>query len=101
VRSKPTRFLAVSFPDTQVQILPYNRTVRDLAGQTAAAFLAQVRRRFRVVEGPAAPQRKGQVGMFLDGQWYTVDLAGATPEDNTRASGLDVALLQRNILERC
>jgi uncharacterized protein (DUF1015 family) len=92
-------FIAVAFPDTQVQILPYNRTVRDLAGKTVQAFLAQLRQRFRVVEGPAAPQKKGQLAMFLAGQWYTIDLAGAIPEDGSRASSLDVALLQRNILE--
>ena len=36
--------------------------------------------------------------MFLDGTWYTRDLSGATPEDGSRASGLDVALLQHTVL---
>ena len=31
--------LAVAFPHDQVQILPYNRTVKDLGGLTAKAFL--------------------------------------------------------------
>jgi uncharacterized protein (DUF1015 family) len=38
--------------------------------------------------------------MYLDGGWYTIDLSKAPPEDGSRASGLDVALLQRHVLEQ-
>ena len=38
--------------------------------------------------------------MYLAGRWYAVDLSRATPEDDSRASGLDVALLQRHVLEQ-
>jgi uncharacterized protein (DUF1015 family) len=93
-------FIAVAFPDTQVQILSYNRTVRDLGGKSPQDFLAHLRQRFHVTEGPAVPQRKGHVSMYLAGQWYTVDLSGALPEDASRASTLDVALLQRHVLEQ-
>jgi uncharacterized protein (DUF1015 family) len=93
-------FIAVAFPDNQMQILPYNRTVKDLAGRTPEQFLAAVRERFTVTEGPAAPARKGQISMFLGGRWYAIDLSAAEPEDASRAAGLDVALLQRHVLER-
>jgi uncharacterized protein (DUF1015 family) len=93
-------FIAVAFPDRQTQILSYNRTVRDLSGRTAAGFLADLRQRFRAIEGPSVPQRKGHVSMYLDGRWYTVDLTAAEPADDSRASQLDVALLQRQILEQ-
>jgi uncharacterized protein (DUF1015 family) len=91
-------FIAVAFPDTQVQILPYNRIVRDLAGRTPDEFLAALRERFTVTEGAATPARKGEVSMYLGGRWYVINLSGATPEDESRASSLDVALLQRNVL---
>ena len=91
-------FIAVAFPSNQVQILPYNRILKDLAGQTAEQFLALLRQQFSVREGGAAPARKGEVSMFLAGRWYAVDLSRA-PRDNDRASGLDVALLQRHVLE--
>jgi uncharacterized protein (DUF1015 family) len=94
------RFIAVAFPDNQMQILPYNRTVRDLAGRTPPQFLAELRQQFHVTDGPARPRRKGEVAMYLDGQWYTVDLSGAVPEDGSRASSLDVALLQHHLLEK-
>ena len=92
-------FIAVAFPDNQMQILPYNRTVKDLAGLTAAQFLAALRTRVPVSEGRPAPRGKGEVAMFLDGTWYALDLSGAVPADGSRASRLDVALLQHHVLD--
>ena len=92
-------FIAVAFPDTQVQILPYNRTVKDLAGRSADQFLAELRARFAVHDGPPAPRRKGEVAMYLAGRWHTIELAGARPEDGSPAARLDVALLQRHVLQ--
>jgi uncharacterized protein (DUF1015 family) len=94
------KFIAVAFPDKQVQILPYNRTVRDLAGRSPQQFLAKLRKQFRVTDGPARPRHPGAVAIYLAGQWYTLDLTGAAPEDDSRASRLDVALLQHHVLEK-
>ena len=93
-------FIAVAFPHDQVQILPYNRTVKDLAGRVSSDFLELLRKRFNVKEGSAKPRRKGEISMYLAGKWYTLDVSNAEPEDESRASGLDVALLQRHVLER-
>jgi uncharacterized protein (DUF1015 family) len=92
-------FIAVSFPDSQVQILPYNRVVKDLAGETPARLLDAIRRSFPVTDGPPSPRRKGEVGMYLDGRWHAIDVSRAVPADATRASSLDVALLQQHVLE--
>ena len=92
-------FIAVAFPDTQVQILPYNRIVKDLAGSTPAEFLAAVRQRLPVAPGGPAPAGQGQASMYLDRQWYTLDLTAAQPEKASRAAGLDVARLQSAVLE--
>ena len=93
-------FIAVAFPDDQMHILPYNRTVKDLAGRSPEQFLTAVRERFPVTEGGATPRRKGEISMYLAGHWYLVDISGATPEDASRAASLDVARLQRRILEQ-
>jgi uncharacterized protein (DUF1015 family) len=45
------------------------------------------------------PRVKGEVAMFLDGTWHVLDLSGAAPPDRSRASTLDVALLQHHVLE--
>lgn len=92
-------FIAVAFPDNQVKILPYNRTVKDLAGATAAEFLAALRGRVPVTPGAGTPAQQGHTSMYLAGTWYTVDLSQAAPADGSRAAGLDVARLQTAVLE--
>jgi uncharacterized protein (DUF1015 family) len=89
--------LGVAFPDAQTQVLPYNRVVKDLGSHSPASLLTKLRDKFDVIDGPAAPARKGHVAMFLDGAWYTIDLGGA-PRDAGAADCLDVSRLQQNIL---
>ena len=92
-------FLAVAFPDTEAQILPYNRLVKDLKGRTPAEFLAAVTAACPVREGgPASPARKGECAMFLDGRWYTIDLGGDAHAGDPIKS-LDVSLLHDAVLE--
>jgi uncharacterized protein (DUF1015 family) len=97
--SEADTFIAVAFPSNQMQILPYNRTVKDLAGRTAGQFLEALRSRVPVRDGLATPRGKGEVAMYLDGAWYALDLSTAAPADGSRASALDVALLQHHVLE--
>ena len=93
-------FLGVAFPHDQVQILAYNRIVKDLAGASPAALLSQLRERFVVEPGPAVPVRRGDVAMYLDGQWYTIGIrgqgTGIRPE--SAVDRLDVDLLQELVL---
>ena len=67
-------FLAVAFPDAHVRILPYNRVVKDLGSLTSATLLRALGERFTIRGGPAVPERRGEVSMFLDGQWHTIVL---------------------------
>jgi uncharacterized protein (DUF1015 family) len=90
-------FLAVAFPDNQMQVLPYNRVVKDLGQYTAESLLAALRERFTVQEGPATPSRKGNVAMFLDGKWYVIGL-GDAPGHLPAAERLDVSRLQDLVL---
>ncbi len=92
-------FLAVAFPDDQMQILPYNRVVKDLAGQTPEAFLKAVKERVPVRPGKPSPSRAGVVEMYLAGTWYELDLSGHRPAGADRASTLDVSVLQQAVVE--
>jgi uncharacterized protein (DUF1015 family) len=89
--------LAVAFPDNQMQILPYNRVVKDLGSETPSSLLAKLREQFTVKRGPATPARRGEVAMFLDGQWHTIVL-GAAPHGLEAADRLDVSRLQDGVL---
>ncbi|MGE5360973.1 MAG: DUF1015 family protein, partial [Bacteroidales bacterium] len=92
-------FLAVAFPDNQMNVLPYNRVVKDLNGSTPEAFLAQVRARFTVEPGTASPSKKGYVSMYLGGAWYSVRLADkAAADPNDVIGNLDCSLLQEHLL---
>jgi uncharacterized protein (DUF1015 family) len=90
-------FLAVAFPDNQMQILPYNRVVRDLRSFTPDSLLAALRERFIVTDGPARPVRRGAVAMYIAGRWYTI-LLGDAPESAELADRLDVQRLQDMVL---
>jgi uncharacterized protein (DUF1015 family) len=90
-------FLGVAFPHDEVQILAYNRVVKDLAGASPAALLSRMRERFGVNPGPPVPGRRGDVSMYLDGRWYTIGLRNQA--SGLRATDrLDVDLLQEQVL---
>jgi uncharacterized protein (DUF1015 family) len=91
-------FLAVAFPDDQMQVLPYHRVVRDLAAQTPDAFLAALAGRVRVAPGSDTPAGPGEVAMYLAGRWHTLTLAPA-PAGVDAADRLDVSRLQAQVLE--
>jgi uncharacterized protein (DUF1015 family) len=93
------RFIAVAFPNRETRILPYNRVVGDLAGETPASLIGRMRANEIVVtHGQPVPPRAGIVSMFLDGAWYAIELP-APPPGTPRAEALDVEVLQKQILE--
>ena len=92
-------FLTVIFPHRQMQILDYNRVVRDLAGLSTESFLARVAERFQMSPSAAAvhPQGPGNFGMYLAGQWYQLMiLPDKVPSDPV--GRLDVSLLADQLL---
>jgi uncharacterized protein (DUF1015 family) len=89
--------LAVAFPDNQMQVLPYNRVIKDLGPHSPQSLIAKLREHFTVNDGPAVPARKGEVAMFLDGKWHTIVL-GDPPRDLADADRLDVSRLQQAVL---
>jgi uncharacterized protein (DUF1015 family) len=92
-----TTVLAVAFPHDQVQILPYNRTVKDLAGSSPEQFLEAVAEAFSLSSGPAAPGRPGEIAMYLQQQWYTLRPHRAVDPSDPIGS-LDVSVLQDRLL---
>jgi uncharacterized protein (DUF1015 family) len=90
-------FLAVAFPHDQVQILPYNRVVRDLAGLTADQFLAATAGHFTVTDGPAEPASRGEIAMYLSGRWHRL-VPRVVPDPDDAIGSLDVSVLQDSLL---
>jgi uncharacterized protein (DUF1015 family) len=92
-------FLAVLFPAEQLQILPYNRLVRDLGGKRADAVLDDLRAlgTLEPTDQPA-PDVPGSVGVYLDGRWHRLTFDPATIDREDPIGSLDVSLLQERIL---
>jgi uncharacterized protein (DUF1015 family) len=96
-------FLGVAFPDAGMQILPYHRVVKDLAGRTPEAFLAEVERAVAVRAGGPAVAGKGECAMYLrgpaagEGTWRLLRLdTGAAVTDPV--ASLDVQRLHDRVL---
>jgi len=93
-------FLAVLFPDNQMQILDYNRVVRDLNGLSPKAFLDTLADAFVVTpaEAPVRPKQAGEFGMYLDGKWYRLAIRPERIPADDPVRRLDVSLLQDNLI---
>jgi len=94
-------FLSVIFPDNQMKILDYNRVITDLNGLNAETLLAKIGEAFDVEmrEAPVSPSKNGEFGMYLDGNWYQLNIhADRIPQDDPVAS-LDVSLLADQLIE--
>ncbi len=93
-------FLSVIFPHKQMKILDYNRVVKDLNGLDEKAFIEKVATAFDVnaSDTPVSPAQPGEFGMYLNGQWYRLNIhPERIPADPV--ARLDVSLLADNLLE--
>lgn len=93
-------FLTVVFPENQLNIMPYNRAVKDLNGQSTAEFITCVRSSFEITPSPVpvVPADRHEFGMYLDGCWYLLDALPALVNEHDTVGRLDVSILQNNLL---
>jgi uncharacterized protein (DUF1015 family) len=93
-------FLSVIFPHNQMQILDYNRVIRDLNGLDKEGFLARVGEAFRIEpsDQPVKPAQAAEFGMYLDAQWYRLQLDPARIPADDPVARLDVSLLADNLI---
>jgi len=93
------RFLAVIFPHNQMQILAYNRVLKDLNGRSAADLLSTLEKVFAILPGSSAPpDRKHALGCFLDGKWHRLNVRPEFTQAPSPVDRLDVAILQSQVL---
>ena len=93
-------FLSVIFPDNQMQILDYNRVLKDLHGNSPEQFLAKLQNAFTVekVAGQCKPSKAGEFGMYLGLRWYRLTIKPNLIPHQDPVKRLDVSLLQDNLL---
>ncbi|MBQ7480996.1 MAG: DUF1015 domain-containing protein [Lachnospiraceae bacterium] len=94
-------FLSVLFPDDQLMIMDYNRVIKDLNGHTADEILSELKKLGELKErgsSPYKPVKKGEVSVYIDGKWYSLDIDAKYLSDDP-VKGLDVSILQDNVLK--
>ena len=95
-------FLAVHFPHDQLQIIDYNRVVKDLGGLSADAFVEKLKSSFTIENRGMeqhGPKALHEIAMYLDGEWYALTAKPGTFDDTDPVAVLDVTILSRQILE--
>ncbi len=94
-------FLSVVFPFDQLNILPYNRVVKDLNGLEEKAFLASLKFNYELMlmpGFPCKPVEKHCVGMYVGGCWYHLKAWEDIYRKKDVVGQLDVSLLQEKVL---
>lgn len=93
-------FLAIAFPDNQLEIMDYNRVVKDLNGMTVEDFLANVSKSFTVTQKECAfhPSKRHTFAMYVDSKWYELQAKPEIVDETDPVKSLDVSILQNNLL---
>lgn len=96
-------FLAVCFPDNQLNILDYNRVVRDLNGLTEEQFIAALEENFIVEKQGATiykPNRLHNFALYLNHIWYSLTAKDGRYDNNDPIGVLDVTISSNLILDK-
>ena len=95
-------FLAVLFPANELEIMDYNRVVKDLNGNTEEEFIEKISECFKVEKAPCEgayhPESKHTFGMLLGDCWYKLTAKSGTFDEENPVEQLDVSILQKNLL---
>lgn len=87
------------FPSEDLQILAYNRIVKDLNNLSEAEFFEKLDANFTVVEAnEKEPKNKGEFCMYLGGKWYKLHFTGELSDESNATEKLDASILQHYLL---
>ena len=95
-------FLAVLFPAESLEIMDYNRVVKDLNNNTESEFIDKIKADFVIEDAPCDgayhPEAKHTFGMYMSGKWYKLTAKDGTFDPQNPVDQLDVSILQKNLL---
>ena len=96
-------FLAVCFPDNQLNIIDYNRVVKDLNGLTDEQFLEALSENFEVEDKGTEiykPNKLHNFALYLGGSWYSLTAKAGRYNDSDPIGVLDVTISSNLILDK-
>lgn len=93
-------FLSVAFPDDELEIMDYNRVVKDLNGISREEFLDAVSNSFEAekVDTQYKPTKRHTFGMLIENDWYKLTAKDSIIDESDPVKRLDVSILQDNLL---
>ncbi|HEX9078566.1 MAG TPA: DUF1015 family protein [Desulfuromonadaceae bacterium] len=99
-REEYNSFLTVIFPENQLNIMPYNRVVKNLNAHSVAEFISRVEEVFELAPSPTpvVPTGRHHFGMYLEGQWYRLHTREGIVNEADTVGRLDVSILQNRLL---
>ncbi|MFH2141526.1 MAG: DUF1015 family protein [Bacteroidota bacterium] len=95
-------FMAVHFPDNQLNIIDYNRTVKDLNGMTPYEFITKLREIFSIEcmgTDIYKPSKLHEFSLYLEDKWYKLNAKEGTYDDSDPIGVLDVTILSKHLLD--
>lgn len=95
-------FLSIIYPDTELKVFDYNRTVKDLNGLSEEEFFSKVEESFYLYKSesnkPVSPKNKHEFGMYMNKQWFILRAKDGSFDESNPIDSLDVSILQNNLL---
>ena len=114
-------FMTVIFPDNQLNVIDYNRVVKDLNGLSGKEFFAKLAENFDIeckcdctknggkcecelpchceCSEPYKPAKLHNFSMYFEGVWYSLTAKPGTYNDNDPIGVLDVTILSNLVLD--
>ena len=96
-------FLSVMFPANQLEILDYNRIIKDLNGHTEEELIELLKEKFEVEKyegaGPYHPESKHSFGLYLSGKWYKLRAKPEILKGQDVLKMLPVSVLSDHVLD--
>ena len=95
-------FMSYLLPDNQLAIHEFNRFIRDLNGLTASEFLEELEQVFKIqkkYQEIFKPLEKNQFSMYLEGEFYALNLKKSVYKITDALSSLDAQILYTTVLK--
>ena len=94
-------FMVAIFPQSQARLLDYNRLIKDLYGYSSKDFIKELKKKFNVEKqsSPFKPSKAQTFGMYLENNWYSLELKEPPQENLFHIINLDINLLHYYLLE--
>ena len=94
-------FMVAIFPQSQARLLDYNRLIKDLYGYSSKDLIKEIKKKFSVEKQNSSfkPKKPQTFGMYLDKQWYSLELKEKPEANLFHIINLDINLLHYYLLE--